>query len=125
MEKSSKRFVEKLAFDTYSDLVLFSWRCPDFTLSVSWRNYMSSFKSCDKTILLPSVELLSNALLDFCNKGNIERLFAISCVSFHSRLCYIDGIVSLSPSCSYYVEQFFKSYTKFYSTFNPNNYIIL
>lgn len=124
MEKSSKPFVEKLAFDTYSDLVLFSWRCPDFTLSVSWRNFMSSFKSCDKTILLPSVELLSNALLDFCVTGNIERLFAISCVSFHSRICYIDGIISLSPSTSFYVEQFIKSYTKFYNNFNKDNYII-
>ena len=125
MEKGSKRFVEKLAFDTYSDLVLFSFRCPDFTISVSWRNYMSSFKSCDKTILLPSIELLSNALLDFCNKGNIRRLFSISCVSFHSRLCYIDGLISLSPSTTYYVEQFLKSYSKFYSSFNPNNYLIL
>ena len=124
MEKSSKPFVEKLAFDTYSDLVLFSWRCPDFTLSVSWRNYMSSFKSCDKTILLPSVELLSNALLDYCNKGNVERLFAISCVSFHSRLCYIVGIISFSPSTTYYVEQFIKAYSKFYNNFNQNNYIL-
>lgn len=124
MEKGSLRFVEKLSFDTYSDLVLFSFRCPDFTLSISWRNYMSSFKSCDKTILLPSVELLTNALLDFCNKGNIERLFAISCVSFHSRLCYIDGLISLSPSTTFYVNEFLRSYSKFYCTFDQNNYII-
>lgn len=124
MEKSSKPFVEKLAFDTYSDLVLFSFRCPDFTLSISWRNYMSSFKSCDKTILLPTSDLLADALFDYCSKGSVERLFAISCVSFHSRVCYIDGIISLSPSTTYYVEQFLKAYSKFYINFDKNNYII-
>lgn len=125
MEKSSKPFVDKGAFDTYFDLVLFSWRCPDFSLSISWRNYMSSFKSCDKNILLPSVELLSDALLDYSNKGNIERLFAINCLSFHSRVCYLDGCISLTPSTTYYVAQFLKAYSKFYHTFNKNNYILI
>lgn len=124
MEKGSKPFVEKGAFDTYCDLVLFSWRCPDFTLSISWRNYMSSFKSCDRNILLPAVDLLADALLDYSNKGNVERLFAISCLSFHSRVCYLDGLITVTPSTMYYVEQFLKAYSKFYCNFDKNNYIL-
>ena len=125
MKEPTYKFVEKYSYDTYYDLVLFAFRCPAFTCSIHWRNFLCQFKSCDKTIALPDPDLINNAFLDFGNSGNLEKLYAIPCVSFRGKLSSsVDGIICAEPSVMFYVAQFCKAYSVFYHSFNPKNFII-
>jgi len=68
---------------------------------------------------------LQVALLDFCSRGNIEKLFALPCVSFSARgTNYLDGVISVDPSTSFYATQFIRSYAVFYNNFNQKNYLV-
>lgn len=120
-----KSVVSKSPFDTYYDMTLFSFRCPRFIISIVWQNYMCQFRSLEKTVNLPTPDLLQVALLDFCSRGNIEKLFALPCVSFSARgTNYLDGVISVDPSTSFYATQFIRSYAVFYNNFNQKNYLV-
>lgn len=125
-EESRKVTVTKDALDVYCDLTLFAFRCPAFTFSITWKDYLSQFRSASKDILLHDPVIVREALLDFAEHGSLEKLFALPLVYFRAPCrTYLDGFISVEPSVTYYVTMVIKAYSKFYNSFNKSNYLMV
>ena len=125
-QESRNVTVTKNALDVYYDLTLFAFRCPAFTFAITWKDYLNQFRSASKDILLHDPVIVRDALLDFAQHGSLEKLFALPLVFFRAPcLTHLDGFVSVEPSVTYYVTQLIKAYSRFYTSFNKQNYLIV
>ena len=77
-----RQVLYKNPFDTYFDMTLFSYRCPEFTFSIFYRNYFNPNGTLSKNIDIPDPVILEDFFCKFADKGLLSPLFSLPCVDF-------------------------------------------
>ena len=130
--KEPKQVLYKNPFDTYFDLVLFSYRCPEFTFSLVYRNFFQVDGMLSQNISLVDPHVLQDYLYEFAEHGVIAPLFSLPNVDFrlthgvdvYQRAPYVGDIVVCAAPVLFYTCQLVKAYSLFHKNFDFRNYII-
>lgn len=130
--KESRRVLYKNPFDTYFDMTLFSYRCPEFVFRILYRNYFDPDGRLSDCIDLVDPHVLQEHLNKFAENGIVAPLFSLRNVDFrlthgidvYQYDSYVGDILVVSAPLRFYLHQLVKAYALFYKNFNFRNYII-
>lgn len=125
-EKGVKAFVHKHAFVSCYSLVLFAYKCDKFYVTVNWKDYLSSFSSTNRNIVLPSPDVVNEAFLSLCTNGSLSKIYNLPLfdIMFYDLTDFDGHIVQVSLDTSHFVHEFIRVYSKFYNSFDKKNFII-
>ena len=131
-DMKKRQVLYKNPFDTFFDMTLFSYRCPEFTFSIFYRNYFNPNGTLSKNIDIPDPIILEDFLYKFADKGLLSPLFSLPCIDLRlthgidvwKHDSFVGDIVVCSAPLRFYVCQLIKAYAIFHKNFNFRNYII-
>ena len=130
-DMKKRQVLYKNPFDTFFDMTLFSYRCPEFTFSILYRNYFNVNGFVSQNIDIPDPIILEDSLHKFADKGELTPLFSLPSVDLRlthgidvwSHDSYAGDIVVCSASLRFYIGQLITAYSLFYKNFDFRNYL--
>lgn len=80
--------------------------------------------------VIPTPAMLIDAVEQCVERGNLEKLALLPCVSFFMSgdaygIDTTSAYIRINPDVSIYLSRFRKAYSAFYENFNPQNYQLI